>query len=397
MEVSSHALALDRTVGCEFDVAIFTNLTQDHLDFHADLESYFQAKLRLFAGRWEHILGVGYAQHTRDFFTNDVQTSHFFGSKRKFDYQTNVSLATPALADARHTVTFAVDSEVETAVSTSAFTDFDRDIETVGFAGQYQLSLFERLFLSAGVRYDDNDLFKNATTYRATLAYLLKESGTKFKGSYGTGVKNPTLFELFGFTPTFRGNPNLQPEKGEGWDIGIAQSLFSGRLVLEATYFDQRIDNLIVGSGRTSRNLAGESRAYGAEVAAMLTLIQGLDLRSTYTFMHTRDPEGNELVRRPQHTGSFNVNYRFLEDRANVNLGLIYNGRQSDFAFDVDFNRSIVRLGAYTLVNLAASYQLTSNVQLLGRIENLFDERYEEVFTFGTPGRAAYGGVRVRF
>jgi len=49
MEVSSHALALDRTSGCEFDVAIFTNLTQDHLDFHIDLESYFQAKLRLFS------------------------------------------------------------------------------------------------------------------------------------------------------------------------------------------------------------------------------------------------------------------------------------------------------------------------------------------------------------
>ena len=49
MEVSSHALAMDRTAGCEFDVAIFTNLTQDHLDFHRDLESYFQAKLRLFS------------------------------------------------------------------------------------------------------------------------------------------------------------------------------------------------------------------------------------------------------------------------------------------------------------------------------------------------------------
>jgi UDP-N-acetylmuramoyl-L-alanyl-D-glutamate--2,6-diaminopimelate ligase len=50
MEVSSHALALDRTIGCEFDVAVFTNLTQDHLDFHADMEDYFQAKLRLFTG-----------------------------------------------------------------------------------------------------------------------------------------------------------------------------------------------------------------------------------------------------------------------------------------------------------------------------------------------------------
>ena len=48
MEVSSHALALDRTAGSEFDVAVFTNLTQDHLDFHGDMERYFQAKLKLF-------------------------------------------------------------------------------------------------------------------------------------------------------------------------------------------------------------------------------------------------------------------------------------------------------------------------------------------------------------
>lgn len=48
MEVSSHALALDRTAGVEFDVAVFTNLTQDHLDFHATMDDYFSAKLRLF-------------------------------------------------------------------------------------------------------------------------------------------------------------------------------------------------------------------------------------------------------------------------------------------------------------------------------------------------------------
>jgi UDP-N-acetylmuramoyl-L-alanyl-D-glutamate--2,6-diaminopimelate ligase len=48
MEVSSHALAMDRTAGCEYDVAVFTNLTQDHLDYHRTMEEYFQAKLRLF-------------------------------------------------------------------------------------------------------------------------------------------------------------------------------------------------------------------------------------------------------------------------------------------------------------------------------------------------------------
>ncbi len=48
MEVSSHGLALDRLCGCEFQAAVFSNLTQDHLDFHGDMESYFQAKRKLF-------------------------------------------------------------------------------------------------------------------------------------------------------------------------------------------------------------------------------------------------------------------------------------------------------------------------------------------------------------
>lgn len=48
MEVSSHALALSRAAGIDFDVAVFTNLSQDHLDFHVDLEDYFAAKAKLF-------------------------------------------------------------------------------------------------------------------------------------------------------------------------------------------------------------------------------------------------------------------------------------------------------------------------------------------------------------
>ncbi|WP_448565036.1 UDP-N-acetylmuramoyl-L-alanyl-D-glutamate--2,6-diaminopimelate ligase [Trichothermofontia sp.] len=49
MEVSSHALAQDRVLGCEFAVAVFTNLTQDHLDFHPSMADYFAAKARLFS------------------------------------------------------------------------------------------------------------------------------------------------------------------------------------------------------------------------------------------------------------------------------------------------------------------------------------------------------------
>src|SRR5713101_3239697 len=50
MEVSSHALAQDRTRGLEWDVAVFTNLSQDHLDFHGTMKSYFESKMKLFTG-----------------------------------------------------------------------------------------------------------------------------------------------------------------------------------------------------------------------------------------------------------------------------------------------------------------------------------------------------------
>ena len=49
MEVSSHALAMDRVTGCEFDTAVFTNLTQDHLDYHKTMDNYMAAKAKLFA------------------------------------------------------------------------------------------------------------------------------------------------------------------------------------------------------------------------------------------------------------------------------------------------------------------------------------------------------------
>lgn len=64
MEVSSHALAQQRVAGCAFDVAIFTNLTQDHLDFHGDMETYWECKKRLFTGtrsvgaREKHMVSV---------------------------------------------------------------------------------------------------------------------------------------------------------------------------------------------------------------------------------------------------------------------------------------------------------------------------------------------------
>src|SRR6185312_5527079 len=59
MEVSSHALELERVAGVRFAAAGFTNLTQDHLDFHPDMEDYYLAKRRLFAAGWPGVVNIG--------------------------------------------------------------------------------------------------------------------------------------------------------------------------------------------------------------------------------------------------------------------------------------------------------------------------------------------------
>jgi vitamin B12 transporter len=91
---------------------------------------------------------------------------------------------------------------------------------------------------------------------------------------------------------------------------------------------------------------------------------------------------------------SANLTWHAPGDRGSVTLTARYNGDMTDEEFKTF---STVTLKAFTLVNLAGAYTLTDHVELFARVENLLDERYFEVFNFRTPGRAAYGGVRLRF
>ena len=93
---------------------------------------------------------------------------------------------------------------------------------------------------------------------------------------------------------------------------------------------------------------------------------------------------------------AINLNYAFLDQRANLNLNLSYTGEQDDDTFPPPFfGRETVALDAYTLVNVSTGYQLTPGVKLLARVENLFDEEYQDVVGYRTPGVAAYAGIQV--
>ena len=266
-----------------------------------------------------------------------------------------------------------------------------------GIVGQYQLGLWNDLFLTGSIRHDINEMFGNATTWRVTGAYNIDASDTKLRASIGTGVKNPTLFELFGFFGTYVPNPDLVPEQARGWDAGFDQQFLDGRIVFDATYFDQEITNLIQDTGNTSINLPGVSHINGVELGLTANPVDPLTIRASYTWMHGIDANGDELVRRPSNSASLNVNYAFPNRRANVDVGIVYVGARKDLTFDAVFNKLFVDLPAYVLVNLAASYKVSDRVEVYARAENIFDVEYEEVYTYGGNGRTVTGGVRVEF
>ncbi len=354
-----------------------------------------EGKLTLLGGAWEHIISAGLYEIDTDSKSDGETTFESEGRTNQAHYQTNYYFDTPNLGDGAHILTFL--AEYKEDESESNFFE-QQSIRNNGYALNYNGAFFDSLFFTGGIRHDDNERFDDTDTYRLTLAYVQRDWGTRFHGSYGKAVKNPTLTELFGFSGDFQGNPDLQPETGFGWDLGIEQSLLDDRIEADLTYFDSRIEDLIIGAGRTVENLDGTSKARGLEVSARALLTEALDLTASYTYTETEDADGNELVQRPKNVASLALNYELLGGRANANLTVRYSGEQQDFAFDpITFERSQVTLDSFTVVNLNGAYEINDHFDLLARVENLLGEKYEEVFGYGSDRQSLYVGIRAAF
>ncbi len=356
------------------------------------------ATIRLFDGRLTNRTGLNYGWTQNDA-VGDVFPGVFTNKsrRRKIDNQTSLRLSTPEIANAEHRFTFLFEHERQAVLSSSAFGYFEQAIESKSYVGEYALALWDRLFLTGSVRFDDNDFFQDRVTYRTTGAYVLRDWGARLHASAGTGIRNPDLFQLFGRFPGFTPNPNLKSEQSFGWDVGIEKSFWDRRATVDVTYFSSRLTDRIVVTQQTARNDIGVTDIQGIEVAAKIRPFAGLELGGSYTWTDAQDPQGNQPVRRAKHIGSVFATYTFLDDRARIHVNARFNGPQRDTVFFSDFSTGSVDLHGFVLLNVAASFKIHENVELYGRIENLLNQKYQEVFTFGTPGIAAFGGLRVRF
>ena len=313
-----------------------------------------------------------------------------------------VRLDAPALLQSRHYLTALVEASRETFTN-----ETDDNIEhgrrRTSFAGEWRGEFADRLFVSATVRHDDNDTFADFTTWRAAASLKLKELGLRPHASVGTGVKFPTMFEQFGSIPTiFVPNPSLRPEESFGWDAGVELALSGGTYLVDVTYFDTDLKNEIAtvflpGFLSSVVNRDGISHRRGVEVSGKAQVTKALGLGLSFTYLDATEPDGTQEIRRPRYSGRGDLTYRFANDKAKLHLAAIYNGKAEDIAFRLPFFiNERVTLQEYWLVTAAVSYELTPDIEVFGRIENLFDRHYQEVYGFETAGIAAYAGVRVK-
>lgn len=364
--------------------------------------------LELFEGAWVHSASVNFSDTEREFSVGGAMTARNGGERLNFAYQTTIAFDTPEFGDADHTVTLAFEREeldfLNEGASPGAFENQRQSDEQNSFIGEYRVGLADQVYLSASVRHDDNDRFDDATSYRVTGAWLIEEWGSRLHASYGTGVTNPGFFELFGFIPaSFIGNPALEPEESDTYDFGVEQSLLDGNLIVDVTYFHADLTKEIITtfdfvtflSGVD--NLVGKSKRNGVEVTLDLQLDEAFSLGGSYSYTKSRQPDGMPEVRRPSHTANVNANYVFAGGRANLNFEVSYNGKQQDLEFVPSTPEFRVTLDDYFLVTLAGSYRITDRIEIFARAENLFDEKYEEIFSYRSRGIGVFGGVRVEF
>jgi vitamin B12 transporter len=275
-----------------------------------------------------------------------------------------------------------------------------------GAFANHQHSIGGRLFLTESVRIERNSVFQTKATPRFASSYVLTPT-TRFKGSAGTGISEPSFQQNFANDPAFIGNRDLRPERSRSLEAGIEQQFFGSTLVVEETAFDNRFRDLIVfvvlpaPQPGTWINLES-SRARGLESSARLR-IAWMRVRGQYTFLDTRVTAaasplsastgvGQELPRRPRHSAAIDVSAMFRRGFVNFNTTFVGERQDTDGA-----GFGVVRNPGYEKVDIGGSYALRPSVDLIGRIENLLNRRYEEVLGYSSLGRNALVGINVRW
>jgi vitamin B12 transporter len=299
-------------------------------------------------------------------------------------------------AGAQNRVTAGLTAEENHTVN-NGFGDINKRQQLLAFFAQDEWTPVDHFYLTAGLRDDDFDTFGRATTGRATVAWLSRDSHWKLRATYGTAFRSPAFLDLYGQSAFYVGNPNLRPEKARGWDAGVDYFLAGNRGVLSATWFDTRFSDLIIFDfGVFPGTTANVQKAVtkGLEVSGKFTLPGAMQVRLAYTYLEADNlTDHTRLLRRPRHSGSVDLWHDFGHGFS-AGAGLAFEAQRED----VDAATfATINAEDYTVTRVYAAWQVSSRVTIKARIENLLDEKYEEVNGYPQTGLGAFGGLEWKF
>jgi vitamin B12 transporter len=275
--------------------------------------------------------------------------------------------------------------------------------DDAGYAG-LQATLVRRLTLTAQAR---QDAVFNSTpfTWRLGAVADASEIWTHFKAAYGTAFRAPSLFDRYGIDSFgFVGNPNLQPEQAQGWEIGFTTD-FPGlgradAATFTATYFNNQVRNLIVTQFApvyTAENI-GSAHIQGVETELVFRPAPWATAIIGYTYTDAKDADNNtQLLRRPYNTGFMNLQLQPWKD---VTLApeLLYTGPFRDFLIlDNGFSDDVGMSRPGLIANFTATAQVAPQIAVYANVRNLFNSRFEPVNGYQTPGISFMAGTRVKF
>jgi len=401
-----HADFILRYIDSQADLDNAGGVGGDDPNHRGDVEQLFsraQACISLFNSLWEQTIGFSLSHQERNY-RNDSDVDHpydlvrssYNGQILKFDWQHNLRF------HETNTLTIGVESKQEKGesdyYSESAWGAYSSDFTqktartTAGYI-QDHARLAGNWFITLGARLDDHSRFGSKINYRIASAYLIQKTGTRIKGTYGTGFKAPSLYQLY--SPY--GDETLKPETSAGWDVGIEQSLWKNKLTLGTTYFNNEFDQMIDFDSATWKYMnVGAAATSGIEMFVSARPIDALTLQTSYTYTDTEDKtSGEDLLRRARHKLGFTANCR-ISKKGHANLDIDYVGKR----YDIDYSTwptMRVTLDSYMLVNLSATYDVTGRMRLCAGVKNLGNEKYEEVLGYGTPGISLFAGIKFSF
>ena len=348
-------------VGLKRDVTGFGNVR------YAGLDGRFNARL-------------GYALTDSNRISDHAVWGPYETNGRVERFEGQASFAPVAMA----TVLVGAETEKQTFNDNYASRD-STSIDSV--FGNLALRPLAGLTLNAGLRYDDNSDFGDRTTFAANGAWEVREGGPVVRASYAEGFKAPSLYQLY----TNAGYRDLVPETSQGWDAGVEVPFAQDTGRFSVTWFDRKTRNLIdYDFASWNYYNIGKARAQGLELGMQVADWNGFDVNLAYTYLKaTNERTGARLARRPRNNLTASIDKSW---QAGLRLGAEL--RVGGSRWDDQANTQYV--DGFTTLALRGAFAVSGNVEVYGRLENVFNARYELVRTYGTPARSAYAGVRVK-